>query len=424
MKEERMNDRFQLVDANQIEHNLIHLKQLVFEVTDACNLRCKYCGYADFYQGYDERINKMLPFKKVQLIIDYLHDLWRKSYVKGTSFPISISFYGGEPLLNVPLIKQIISYLESLDFVGKKYFYNMTTNAMLLDKYMDFIVEKDIRLLISLDGDEEGQSYRVDHTGRNSFSRVIHNIKLLQEKYPDYFDKLVQFNAVLHNRNSVEATYRFIKDNFNKSPRIAPLNNSGIKDDKKKEFINTYKNVSESLKQAHNCEALEAEMFISAPDIHQLANYIFFETNNVYNTYNELFLDKNKLTVFPTGTCTPFSKKMFITVNGKIIPCERIDHDFAVGFIHDEYIDLNYEYVADRHNHFVQKYNKQCSVCALYKNCMQCVYQIDDIRTNETKCLSFCPMKSWTHNATKQLIYLRKHPGAYQRILNEVSIRS
>lgn len=34
---------------------------------------------------------------------------------------------------------------------------------------MDFIVEKDIRLLISLDGDEEGQSYRVDHTGRNFF---------------------------------------------------------------------------------------------------------------------------------------------------------------------------------------------------------------------------------------------------------------
>ena len=231
MKEEKANDKFQLVDANQIEYNLIHLKQLVFEVTDACNLKCKYCGYADFYQGYDERINKMLPFKKAQLIIDYLHDLWRKNYVKGTSFPISISFYGGEPLLNVPLIKQIISYLESLDFVGKKFFYNMTTNAMLLDKYMDFIVEKEIRLLISLDGDEEGQSYRIDHVGRNSFSRVIHNIKLLQEKYPDYFDKLVQFNAVLHNRNSVEATYRFIKDNFNKSPRIAPLNNSGIKDD-------------------------------------------------------------------------------------------------------------------------------------------------------------------------------------------------
>ena len=51
MKEEKANDKFQLVDANQIEYNLIHLKQLVFEVTDACNLKCKYCGYADFYQG-------------------------------------------------------------------------------------------------------------------------------------------------------------------------------------------------------------------------------------------------------------------------------------------------------------------------------------------------------------------------------------
>ena len=85
MKEEKANDKFQLVDANQIEYNLIHLKQLVFEVTDACNLKCKYCGYADFYQGYDERINKMLPFKKAQLIIDYLHDLWRKNYVKGAA---------------------------------------------------------------------------------------------------------------------------------------------------------------------------------------------------------------------------------------------------------------------------------------------------------------------------------------------------
>lgn len=423
MKENITDDKFQLIDASLVEYNLIHLKQLVFEVTDSCNLRCKYCGYAELYQGYDERKDKMLPFEKAQLIIDYLHGLWEKNYVKGTSFPVSISFYGGEPLLNVPLIKQIISYLESLDFVGKKYFYNMTTNAMLLDKYMDFIVEKEIRLLISLDGDEDGQSYRVDHSGKNSFSRVIRNIKLLQEKHPYYFDKLVQFNAVLHNRNSVEKTYRFIKNNFNKSPRIIPLNNSGIKDNKKDEFFNTFRNVSESLKQAHNCEALETEMFISAPNVSQLANYIFFETNNVYDTYNDLLINKSKMPILPTGTCTPFSKKMFITVNGKIIPCERIDHNFAMGCINDESIDLNYEYIADRHNSFVSKYTKQCKVCGLSKRCIQCVYQIDDIRANQTKCISFCQIKKQSQKKIEQWAYLRKHPEVYQRILNEVSIR-
>lgn len=42
----------------------------------------------------------------------------------------------------------------------------MTTNAILLDRYMDFLAENEFRLLISLDGDEKGQSYRVDTKGK------------------------------------------------------------------------------------------------------------------------------------------------------------------------------------------------------------------------------------------------------------------
>lgn len=49
---------------------------------------------------------------------------------------------GGEPLMNVPLIKQIQEYIENkyIDLIDP--YYNMTTNAMLLDRYMDWIVEK------------------------------------------------------------------------------------------------------------------------------------------------------------------------------------------------------------------------------------------------------------------------------------------
>ena len=63
-----------LTTPNDIEQNLINLKQLVFEVTDACNLRCKYCGYADLYEGYDKRENTYFPFKLAKLIIDYLYN--------------------------------------------------------------------------------------------------------------------------------------------------------------------------------------------------------------------------------------------------------------------------------------------------------------------------------------------------------------
>ena len=39
------------INKKEIIHNIINLRQLVFEVTDACNLKCKYCGYSDLYEG-------------------------------------------------------------------------------------------------------------------------------------------------------------------------------------------------------------------------------------------------------------------------------------------------------------------------------------------------------------------------------------
>lgn len=46
------------IDSRMIRSQLRDLKQIVFEVTDSCNLKCKYCGYGDLYSGYDERTNK------------------------------------------------------------------------------------------------------------------------------------------------------------------------------------------------------------------------------------------------------------------------------------------------------------------------------------------------------------------------------
>ena len=132
--------------------------------------------------------------------------------------------------MNMPFIEEAVKYIEDLG-LSRKVFYSMTTNAMLLDRYMDYLVENDFHLLISLDGDKEGHGYRVDKSGNNSFDRVIRNVKQLQNRYPDYFRSNVNFNAVLHNRNSVQSIYRFIKSQFDKTPSISELNNSGIRPD-------------------------------------------------------------------------------------------------------------------------------------------------------------------------------------------------
>ena len=233
------------ISAKQIELNLVHLRQLVFEVTDACNLRCKYCGYADLYEGYDKRENLRFPMHRAKLIIDYLYEYWKNCDVDGFVEPISIGFYGGEPLLNVPFIQNVIDYIENLPLTCKKFFYSMTSNAMLLDKYMDFLAEKEVRLLISLDGDREGQGYRVDAVGRNSFDRVFANINLLREKHPIYFKRFVNFNAVLHSKNSVEGIYNFIRNTFGKEPTISSLSTSGIRPDKISEFNKLLESIRE-----------------------------------------------------------------------------------------------------------------------------------------------------------------------------------
>lgn len=406
-----------------IEYSLANLKQLVFEVTDACNLRCKYCAYADLYEGYDQRENLKLPFQKAKLIIDYLYEYWEKRYCIEVNDPITIGFYGGEPLLNVPFIQQVINYIESLNPIGKKFHYNMTTNAILLDRYMDFLAENEFRLLISLDGDEKGQSYRVDTKGKNSFDKVLANIQLLRSKYSSYFEHYVMFNSVLHNRNEVESTYRFIKDKFGKEPMISPLNNSGVRKDKLQEFYQAYQNVATSIQKANNCEALKNELFIKSPETGALVNYIYHHTGNVFNDYNDLLLGREGSSFPPSGTCIPFSKKMFITVKGRILQCEKIDHEFALGQITNKKVELNLEQAARQHNKYTFRYMNQCKTCAAKQLCTQCVYQIDDIHDKTSKCYSYYSATQHEKQKEYYMDHLDKHPELYNRILKEVVVR-
>ena len=406
-----------------IEYSLANLKQLVFEVTDACNLRCKYCAYADLYEGYDQRENLKLPFQKAKLIIDYLYEYWEKRYCIEVNDPITIGFYGGEPLLNVPFIQQVINYIESLNPICKKLHYNMTTNAILLDRYMDFLAENEFRLLISLDGDEKGQSYRVDTKGKNSFDKVLANIQLLRSKYPSYFEHYVMFNSVLHNRNEVESTYRFIKDKFGKEPMISPLNNSGVRKDKLQEFYQAYQNVATSIQKANNCEALKNELFIKSPETGALVNYIYHHTGNVFNDYNDLLLGREGSSFPPSGTCIPFSKKMFITVKGRIVQCEKIDHEFALGQLTNKKVELNLEQAARQHNKYTFRYMNQCKTCAAKQLCTQCVYQIDDIHDKTSKCYSYYSATQHEKQKEYYMDHLDKHPELYNRILKEVVVR-
>lgn len=407
--------------GRDINTQLINLRQLTFEVTDACNLRCKYCGLGELYDGYDVRENKYMSIEKAKQVIDYLINIWECSLPDKFFNSVALSFYGGEPLLNISFIKEVISYAEQR-ITNRKLYYSMTTNATLLDKHMDFLVEKKFKLLISLDGDEQAHSYRIDYSGRNSFERVFNNVKLLQDTYPDYFEEYASFNSVFTSRTSVENAHDFILSNFGKSPMITELNNSGIKESKRDEYESIYNEIITSIDNSKCYDKLSEEMFLSDPHISILSKYIQNVSGNYFQDYNQLMFDAAKLPKMTTGTCLPFQKRMFVTVNGKIIQCERIDHCYALGEVTDEGVKLDLDEIACRFNERIESIQHLCEKCERNAICSQCIYYIDNLGQKNIKCNGFMTKERFEEYKQSNINYLRRYPHLYKKLMEDVLI--
>lgn len=103
-----------------------NLRQLILQVTQSCNFRCKYCIYSETSSARQRHHSaKHMSWDMAKKAVDFL---WEHSI---DSRVVSISFYGGEPLLQFPLVQKVIQYSRAR-FVGKKLTFNMTTNGTLL----------------------------------------------------------------------------------------------------------------------------------------------------------------------------------------------------------------------------------------------------------------------------------------------------
>ena len=411
-------DNTDRITAQRVIDSIVNLKQLVFEVTNDCNLACKYCIYGEFYSGFDHQKTQSLSFSDAKAIIDYVVGIWKSYPALAYNQNTLISFYGGEPLLNISLIKQIVDYTEQLD-VARRFSYAMTSNCVLLDRYADYLVEKRFLLLCSLDGNKESNAYRVNKDGRPSFERVFSNIQHLREQYPEYFREYVAFNSVLHNLNDVSHTNSFFKEMFDKTPTISELNAVGVKPEQKATFMATFKNMFEALNQSEDYEELSRELGSQSPEVHETMCYIDSKSDSIYSSYCDLFHDDDVYKCTPSGTCLPFSKKMFVTVDGKILQCERIHHAFAFGQIRNGVVDLNPERIAETFNSYLDKIQPRCSACARKKSCLQCMFQMSGIESDHPKCAGFMTKEMFCTYEQFCRAYLYHHPELYRRVLKE-----
>jgi uncharacterized protein len=421
--ESKMANLKTVVNESKVKESIIQTPQIIFEVTDFCNLSCTYCAQGELYEKTDDKNSKNINIHSAINLLKYVF------YLKppNKKHELVISFYGGEPLLNIKFIKRIVEVVNNLNSEKEMNIgYNMTTNATLIDKHIDFLIANKFNILVSLDGNEENNSYRIfSKDNKNSFKKIIDNIDMIQRDYPEYFDSNINFNAVLHNKNSVKYIYEFIYNRYHKIPKISKLNNVDVDPAKSDIFENMFRDVRESeieyLKEEDNL--LPHNELIS---YHELTNFLkYLSVNSYMSDVISLFHNKDKY--FPSSTCFPFSKKIFLTTSNKLLPCERISRKYSLGEVNENVI-IDIQEIAQRYSYYYEHLIKVCQHCYLYRFCGICMFHIknlDKLDTGEQHvCDFFHNQNAFRSKLYRVFSFLEKHPDYFFEILEDLVIES
>lgn len=163
--------------AAQPARKRVPLTTLVVNVTSKCNLACTYC-----YEYGEDRITeasskpRFMSEETARQSVDFMFA------ESGDQKMVHLTFFGGETLLNFKVLKSALAYAHERGAeLGKKVDASLTTNATLLrPEIIDWLVENDVGVTVSMDGDKEQQDkFRVFKNGMGSYDQVVPNVREL-----------------------------------------------------------------------------------------------------------------------------------------------------------------------------------------------------------------------------------------------------
>ena len=160
-------DTFEPMAGSLKEKTAGVVKALCLHVAHTCNLNCAYC-FASQGKYHGERA--VMSFEVGKQALDFL------IANSGSRRNLEVDFFGGEPLMNFQVVKDLVAYARSIEKEHHKNFrFTLTTNGLLIDEdVIDFANREMSNVVLSLDGRKEiHDRYRVDYAGNGSWERIV-----------------------------------------------------------------------------------------------------------------------------------------------------------------------------------------------------------------------------------------------------------
>lgn len=151
-------------------------------LTQNCNLRCSYCFNGD-------KTTKRMSFETAKKCVDFILKEASEANINllnGKQRQVELQFWGGEPLLEWDMIKDLVDYSENSHYKDVRVNFSGTTNGTLLTpEKFDFMQDHQVFFMVSLDGTPETHNrYRKFVDGRGSQEDTIYNVKEALKRWP------------------------------------------------------------------------------------------------------------------------------------------------------------------------------------------------------------------------------------------------
>jgi len=355
-------------DAEKLHKN--GLNQLLLEVTRKCNLKCRYCHVSGKYSkntSIHDHMNKDTSHKAVDFFLER---------TAGSEHPY-ISFYGGEPLIRYDLIKDAVQYIKRRQ-TSDKYCFSLTTNATLLNKeILDFFIENDFSVLVSLDGPEEvNDRYRIFRNGKGTFQRIMRNLEFVKTYNPDYYSRKVSILSVFAPPyDMLDEILKFFSTNNILSPirskiksnRVSTQATDFLCDFGQKESVNQLPVIDDKLLERVKDSILTNNL-----------NRLTIEKRRVFTIlYNLARKPMNRLYEYmpPLGACHIGLRRLFVETDGDFYICERGGGEYKIGCLGEGF---DYKQIARYYQAF-DKWLEDCRDCWAQLHCERCWIAIGNL---------------------------------------------